>query len=316
MKRTGYLHDDRYQLHDTGPDHPESADRLVVIHKAIEAAGLLDQLTVIPAIHADIRWIHAVHPPHYTRRFEEICLSGNSWMDFPDNQMCVSTYETALLAAGGVMDTARRIMIGELDNAFCAIRPPGHHAEADIAMGFCYFNNVAIAARYLQLAYGIKRVGIVDIDVHHGNGTQHIFEADPTVFYYSIHEHPSFSFPGSGRDFETGTGSGEGFTKNSLVLPGQGDDTYTELIQKDLIPAFDAFQPEFIIVSCGFDAHEDDDMADVNLSGPGYAWLMKTIMELGNRHAAGRVMSVLEGGYDLERLGELSADHVRILLEG
>lgn len=315
MRRTGYLHDNRYLLHDTGPYHPEMAERLTMIYNGIKAAGLLERLTVLPAVRADLEWIETVHTNAYIRRFEEVCLSGNSTFDFPDNQMCVDTYETAFLAVGGVLDVARRIMEGELDNAFCAVRPPGHHAEANQAMGFCYFNNVAIAARYLQKAHGVQRVGIIDFDVHHGNGTQHIFEDDPTVYYYSIHQHPSFAFPGTGRDFEAGSGSGEGFTLNSPVLPGQGDAEYKDLFKRSLLPAFDRFKPEVIIVSCGFDGHEDDDMSDINLSTEGYAWMMRTIMKMADQHAGGRILSVLEGGYCLERLGELAADHVRILLD-
>ena len=316
MKRTGYLHDNRYMLHDTGPYHPEMAERLTAIYNGIKAAGLLEQLTVLPAVRADLEWIETVHTKAYIRRFEEVCLSGNRTFDFPDNQMCVDTFETAFLAVGGILDVARRIMAGELDNAFCAVRPPGHHAEVDQAMGFCYFNNTAIAARYLQKAHGVGRVGIIDIDVHHGNGTQHIFEEDPSVFYYSIHQHPSFAFPGTGREFEEGNGGGQGFTLNSPVLPGQGDAVYQETIQADMLPAFERFKPEFIIVSCGFDGHEDDDMSDINLTSEGYAGMMKAIVNLANQHAGGRVLSVLEGGYCLERLGELAADHVRILLNG
>jgi len=316
MKRTGYLHDNRYLLHDTGPYHPEMADRLIAVYNGIKEAGLLDQLTLIPAVRADLKWIETVHDPNYIRRFEEVCLSGNRTFDYPDNQMCVDSYETAYLAVGGILDTARRIMEGELDNAFCAVRPPGHHAERDQAMGFCYFNNVAVTARYLQMEHGIQRVGIIDSDVHHGNGTQHIFEKDPTVFYYSIHQHPSFAFPGTGREFEEGADDGQGFTKNSLVLPGQGDDVYEQLILNDLLPAFERFKPEVIIVSTGFDGHRDDDMSDVSLSTEGYSWIMETIMKLGNQYAAGRVISVLEGGYCLDRLGELAANHVRILLNG
>ncbi|MGA6925439.1 MAG: histone deacetylase [Desulfosarcina sp.] len=316
MKRTGYLHDIRYLLHDTGPYHPEMSDRLIAVYNGIKEAGLLDRLTLVPAVRADLKWIEAVHDPKYIHRFEEVCLSGNRTFDYPDNQMCVDTYETAYLASGGIIEVARRIMADELDNAFCAIRPPGHHAERDQAMGFCYFNNVAVAARYLQMEHGIRRVGIVDFDVHHGNGTQHIFETDPTVFYYSIHQHPSFAFPGTGREFEEGTQAGQGFTKNSLVLPGQGDDIYRKLIRNDLLPAFERFKPEFIITSTGFDGHRDDDMSDINLSTEGYSWIMETIMKLGDKYAAGRVISVLEGGYCLDRLGELAANHVNILLNG
>ncbi len=316
MKNTGYLHDVRYMLHDTGPYHPEIADRLTAMYNGIKDAGLLDQLTLIPAVRADLKWVETVHDPKYIRRFGDICMTGNRTFDYPDNQMCADTYETALLAVGGILDTVRRMIAGEIDNAFCAVRPPGHHAERDQAMGFCYFNNIAIAARYLQMEHGIQRVGIIDFDVHHGNGTQHTFENDPTVFYYSIHQHPSFAYPGTGREFEAGTADGQGFTKNSPVLPGQGDDSYRKLIERDLFPAFDRFRPEVLLVSAGFDGHYDDDMSDINLSTEGYSWIMQTIMKLGNQYAAGRIISVLEGGYCLERLGELAANHVRILLNG
>jgi acetoin utilization deacetylase AcuC-like enzyme len=228
--------------------------------------------------------------------------------------MCPQTYEIALLAVGGILDVADRLMAGELHNAFCAVRPPGHHAEANKAMGFCYFNNVAIAARYLQNRYGIVRIGIVDFDVHHGNGTQHIFEGDPTVFYYSIHEHPSFAYPGTGREFESGKDFGYGYTKNTPVLPGQGDAEYKQLIQKDLIPAFKTFKPEIILVSAGFDAHVDDDMSDIKLSTEAFSWILQQVVSIARKHSKGRVISILEGGYSLKRLPELAANHVKILL--
>jgi acetoin utilization deacetylase AcuC-like enzyme len=316
MNKTGYLHDNRYLLHDTGPYHPEMAERLTAVHKGIQDAGLLEKLVSLEAVRADQKWIEAVHDVAYIRRFEEVCLSGNRTFDYPDNQMCTETYETAFLAVGGVLDAARRIMEGELNNAFCAVRPPGHHAERNQAMGFCYFNNVAVAARYIQQEFGIERVAIIDFDVHHGNGTQHLFEEDPTVFYYSIHQHPSFAFPGTGREFEEGAGEGRGFTLNSLVLPGQGDDVYQKLLKDEMMPAFERFRPEVLIVSAGFDGHLSDDMSDVNLTTEGYSWIMETIMELGNKHTGGKVLSVLEGGYCLEKLGELAANHVRILLNG
>jgi acetoin utilization deacetylase AcuC-like enzyme len=183
------------------------------------------------------------------------------------------------------------------------------------AMGFCYFNNVAIAARYLQKEWGIERVGIVDFDVHHGNGTQHIFEEDPTVFYYSIHEHPSFAFPGTGRDFDIGKGAGKGFTKNSPMLPGQGDDEFKALIRRDLLPAFEAYKPEVILVSVGFDALEADEMADMRLSRECFTWIAVQLKDLADQYAEGRLISVLEGGYSLAHLGDLAGDHLKVLMQ-
>ena len=315
MKRTGFHYDPRYLLHDTGPYHPERSERLDAVLQGINDAGLMQHLVKIPARMGDMRWIETIHAPDYIRRFEELSLGGRRTLDCEDNQMCRDTWESAQLAVGGVLEAARMIMADEIDNAFCAVRPPGHHAEHDEAMGFCYFNNVAIAAKYLQLEWQIERVGIVDFDVHHGNGTQHAFEKDSTVFYYSIHQHPSFAYPGTGREFELGTGPGYGFTKNSPVLPGQGDETYQQMIEKDLLPAFKAFKPQVIVVSTGFDAHRDDEMADMKVTSRGFRWIIETLMGMAQTYANGRLLSVLEGGYCLERLPELAVDHIKALLD-
>ena len=314
--RTGFLYDERYQEHLTGNYHPEVPDRLPAVYKGIEDAGLLERLTLIKASPADLKWVETVHDPAYIKRFQSACSIGDNIFDSPDNQMCTASYEIALLAVGGVLEAARLVMEGKLDNAFCAVRPPGHHAEIDKAMGFCYFNNVAIAARYIQNQWKIKRIGIVDFDVHHGNGTQHIFEHDPTVFYYSIHQHPTFAYPGTGREFELGKDAGYGFTKNSPVLPGQGEKEYKQLLQKDLFPAFAEFKPEVILVSSGFDAHIDDNMSDIKLTTEAFSWIIEKIVGLANRYAQGRLISVLEGGYSIKRLPELACKHVEVLLNG
>ncbi|NLI82259.1 MAG: histone deacetylase [Deltaproteobacteria bacterium] len=314
MKKTGFLYDERFLLHKTGPGHPECPDRLEAIYKGLEEARLLPKLVTIQASRAKQRWVEAVHTPRHLIRFEEACMLHLPEYGCPDNQMCPETFDIAMLAVGGVLKMVDCLMEGKIDNGFCAVRPPGHHAEVSQALGFCYFNNVAIAARYCQLKWGVEKVGIVDFDVHHGNGTQHIFEQDPTVFYYSIHEHPSFSFPGTGREFETGTGAGEGFTLNSPVLPGQGDKEYKEILQRDLMPAFESFKPDVILVSAGFDAHEDDDMSDIRLTTECFTWIIQRILQMAEKHSQGRLISVLEGGYSLERLPELVVNHVRVLM--
>jgi acetoin utilization deacetylase AcuC-like enzyme len=284
--------------------------------QGIEEAGLLEKLTRIPAAPVDLKWVHTVHTPEYVKRFEAACRTGKQMFDSPDNQMCAQTYEAATVAVGGILEACREVMERRLDNAFCAVRPPGHHAEVNRAMGFCYFNNVAVAARFIQKQFGIHRVGIVDFDVHHGNGTQHIFEDDPSVYYYSIHQHPSFAYPGTGREFEYGRGDGYGFTKNSPALPGQGDEDYRRLIERDLVPAFAEFMPEVMIVSAGFDGHRDDDMSDIMLTTEFYTWIMQKLVEMANTYCKGRLISVLEGGYCLQRLPELARNHVEALLNG
>lgn len=315
MRKTGFLYDERFLLHETGPYHPEIPERLTAIYHGIKEGGLLPKLFCIRAQPAQRRWIETVHDSAYIDRFGDVCFSGKKIFEHPDNQMCSNTYETALLAVGGILQTIDMLMTGKVENAFCAVRPPGHHAERDQAMGFCYFNNVAIAARYLQQNWQIQKVGIIDFDVHHGNGTQHIFEQDPSVFYYSIHEHPTFAYPGTGREFEFGSGPGYGFTKNNPVLPGQGDAEYSALVEENLVKDFEQFQPDFVLVSAGFDGHKDDDMSDINLTTEWYSWVMKRIMEIADRHCNGRIISVLEGGYCLRRLPELARNHVAALLD-
>jgi acetoin utilization deacetylase AcuC-like enzyme len=313
MKRTGFVYDERYLLHTTGEYHPESPERLKAIYQGLSESGLLDKLVMITPEKAKQQWIEAVHNIRYIMRFEETCIMGLPEFDHPDNGICRESYDIALLAVGGILKAIDAVMEGKVDNAFCAVRPPGHHAEADKPMGFCYFNNVAIGARYLQKQHGIERVGIIDFDVHHGNGTQHIFDQDPTVFYYSVHEHPSFAYPGTGREFETGVADGTGFTRNSPILPGKGDDEYRKVIMQDLVPAFKQFRPEVVLLSAGFDAHVSDLMSGTSLTTDGYDFISEVIVNLVDKFADGRVISVLEGGYNLDILPLLVENHIKIL---
>ncbi len=312
--KTGFVFDEKYLQHIPFDGHPECSQRLIAILKGLIDDGIMKQLHLLKAEPANQRWIETVHHVRYILRFEEACSWGLPDFDHQDNSICRDTYDTALMAVGGVLKAIDSVMENEVDNAFCAVRPPGHHAELDKAMGFCYFNNVAIGARYLQRRWGVDRVGIIDFDVHHGNGTQHVFEHDDTVFYYSIHEHPSFAYPGTGREFETGIREGDGFTLNSPVLPGSGDTVYKEKLMTDLVPAFEKFKPEVVLLSAGFDAHVSDLMSGTELTTEGYDYVNRTVIDLANKLAGGKVISVLEGGYNLEILPLLVANHIRTLM--
>jgi acetoin utilization deacetylase AcuC-like enzyme len=226
--------------------------------------------------------------------------------------MSPGSLSAAYLAAGGALSAVDAIMAGEVEHAFCAVRPPGHHAEAARAMGFCLFNNVAIAARYVQKQYGVSRVLIVDWDVHHGNGTQHSFEQDPSILFFSTHQFPHY--PGTGRATERGTGAGEGFTINVPMDAGAGDEEYHAIFVNVLLPAAEAFKPEFVIVSAGFDAHRDDPLASMGVTETGYSDLTDLVAGIAKRHAQGRLLSALEGGYNLTALGASVDAHLTALL--
>ena len=207
------------------------------------------------------------------------------------------------------------VMGGQVDTAFCAVRPPGHHAERDRAMGFCFFNNVALGALYLLENFGLERVAIVDWDVHHGNGTQHLFEADPRVFYLSLHEDPQFCYPGTGYAREEGKGPGKGFTLNLPLPPRSGDEEYLEALNNVALPRLRQFAPQFVLVSAGFDAHSKDQLAHINLTSSAYRQMGRLVLDLARETAGGRLIIVLEGGYNLEVLEECVEDQLRLLLD-
>ena len=305
----GLVWDERYLAH-AAPDHPESPARLTAIREALQEAGLWDRLAHIPARRATQDELLRVHSRRHVQDIQRSAAAEDIvWFD-SDTYACPASWDSALLAAGGVFAAADAVMSGEVPSAFCAVRPPGHHASADRPMGFCLFNNVALAVRHVQAAHGITRVLVVDWDVHHGNGTQDIFYHDRNVFYMSAHQWPLY--PGTGRREETGEGPGAGTTRNYPLRAGSGDGEFLSAID-DGLAAAEALGPEFIFISAGFDAHRDDPLAGLALTESAYAEATRRIRRLAERTAAGRIVSVLEGGYHLDALGRSAAAHIEAL---
>ncbi|MEP6935668.1 MAG: histone deacetylase [Nitrospirota bacterium] len=312
MGKTGLVYHPAYLEHDMGAGHPESPHRLRAIMQQLEQSGTAARLTRITPREAEDGWITQIHRPSYLAMLKtQAPASGRVSLD-PDTSMSSGSLAAAYLAAGGALAAVDAIMSKQVDHVFCAVRPPGHHAEAGRAMGFCLFNNVAIAARYVQKQYGLTRVLIVDWDVHHGNGTQHSFDDDPSVLFFSTHQFPHY--PGTGRESERGRGAGEGFTINVPMEAGEGDEEYCAVFQKSLVPAADAFKPEFVIISAGFDAHKDDPLASMRLTEEGYAELTGIVAGIATRHASGRMLASLEGGYHLTSLAASVDRHIQALL--
>jgi acetoin utilization deacetylase AcuC-like enzyme len=296
----------RYLRHDTGGgQHPEVPARLATICQELGARPELFKVVASEPLPAERQWLLQIHSENYLLRFEEAALIGHSYLGHPDNQLGYETYEIALLAAGGGLAGIDLVEGAATPPAvFCSVRPPGHHAEASLALGFCFLNNVAVAARYWQERYRRRRVAIIDFDAHHGNGIQAAFEEDPEVLYISIHEHPTFSFPGTGYAEETGTGMGLGATLNIPLLPGKGDAEVRAAFANQIEPALAGFRPEALLVGAGFDGHRSDDMSGLTYSSELYGWLGERLAGLSRQHCGGRLVSILEGGYCLEILGE------------
>ncbi len=312
MGTTGLVYHPAYLDHDMGAGHPESPNRLRAILQQLERSGTAGRVRKIEPRKAEDEWITQIHSPSYVAALNtHQPASGRIALD-ADTSMSPGSLPAAYLAAGGALAAVDAIMRGDVEHAFCAVRPPGHHAETAKAMGFCLFNNVAIAARYVQKKYGLNRVLIVDWDVHHGNGTQHSFEQDPSILFFSTHQYPHY--PGTGRATERGTGAGEGFTINVPMEAGDGDDEYHAIFLNVLLPAAEAFKPEFVIISAGFDAHRDDPLASMGLTEAGYSDLTGLVVGIAKRHAQGRLLSALEGGYNLTALGASVDAHLKVLL--
>ncbi len=308
---TALLKSSLFKQHDTGTGHPECAHRITAIEDALTANNLLSALSIVDPIAASIDDVSLIHPHEYVERVRLACESGAGYVDTPDVPISNQSYDAAIHAVGGVLAVCDFVVSGDINNGFALIRPPGHHAERNMALGFCLFNNVAIAARHLQLRHGLERIVILDWDVHHGNGTQHLFESEADIFYISLHQYPHY--PGTGAASETGIGAGEGATLNCPMPAGSGDLAYHEAFTEQILPAIENFGPDVILLSAGFDAHRADPLGNINLTVESYAWMTDAMLDVAQRRCGGRLISLLEGGYNLQALAESASRHIEIL---
>jgi acetoin utilization deacetylase AcuC-like enzyme len=293
--------------HDTGYGHPERADRLRAIAMALDTPAFkaVKREEAPLASPADIE---RLHPRSYVELVKaEIPQRDHNWLD-PDTVVSPKSWEAALRAAGAAIEATNQVMTGKVDNAFCAVRPPGHHAEPSRAMGFCLFNNVAIGALHARTKHGAERIAVVDFDVHHGNGTQAAFWNDKDLFYGSTHQMPLF--PGTGALHETGVGN----IWNAPLKPADGSEAFRDAFESRVLPALHNFGPDVIFVSAGFDAHIRDPLAQIRLTEPDFAWVTEKLLEMADKHSNGRLVSTLEGGYDLDALAASTAVHVQTLM--
>jgi acetoin utilization deacetylase AcuC-like enzyme len=298
-----------YLEHLTPPGHPERPDRLRAIERALQDVRF-EGLQRVEAPRADPQVIGLVHPQSFVDKVRDaVPETGMARVD-ADTSVSPKSWEAALTAIGGANAAVDDVFSGAAANAFVAARPPGHHAEKETAMGFCLFNNAAIAARHAQARHGAERIAIVDWDVHHGNGTQDIFWDDPSVLYCSTHQMPLY--PGTGARSETGVGN----IVNAPLSPGAGSEAFREAMETRILPAVHAFAPDLLIISAGFDAHHRDPLAEINLTEDDFDWATGHLMEQAERHAGGRLVSLLEGGYDLQGLAFSVASHVARLMKG
>lgn len=308
---TVFVTHSRYVDHDL-KGHPEHAGRIRAVWRKLEETGLTRRMQTLDATPASLDLVRLVHTPAYAELLKSTSGSDRLVRLDADTYVGPESYEVALLSAGGTVDAVAAVLGGSASNALAAVRPPGHHAMPDRAMGFCLINNVAVAARYAQQAFGLQRVMIVDYDVHHGNGTEAMFYDDPSVYFVSIHQWPLY--PGTGALPDIGRGAGRGYNLNIPIAPGNGDANYAALFEQVLWPAAQRFQPELILVSVGHDAHWSDPLAGMRLTLRGYAHLAHELLLMAQQLCGGRIVFVMEGGYDLEALASGMANVAHVLL--
>jgi acetoin utilization deacetylase AcuC-like enzyme len=305
--KVGLVYDPIYLEHDTG-DHVENSRRLVETMSHLRETGITEKLTCLSPRPASLQELETIHAPEYISYVRSKSEAGGGWLD-PDTVISPRSYEAALSAAGGVMVAVEEVLNGAVDSAFALVRPPGHHAVRNRAMGFCIFNNVAIATRFALAKFNLERVLIADFDVHHGNGTQEAFYTDPGVLYFSTHEYPFY--PGTGWRDEVGAGEGEGTTVNFPMVAGWGDEEYLRAFNEVLVPAARRFRPQLILVSAGFDAHWTDQLAMMRATVTGFARMTIVLNELAAELCEGNLVVTLEGGYNLQAV----ASSVQALLD-
>ena len=298
-KRTGILKDPRYVGHCMGPDEPECPERLDVLYALLQEPELDGCFQDISPRKAEKEELERVHSEAYIQRLEATSGRGSVYLD-EDTRTSPLSNEVAQLAAGGLCRAIEAVHAGRVNNAFALVRPPGHHAERTAAKGFCLYNNVAIAARYAQSKLGLARILVVDWDLHHGNGTQHCFEDDPSVLFFSTHQ--AFAYPHSGSLREIGKGKGKGYTVNVPLLPGFGDGDYLVLFESLLKPIALAFRPDIVLVSAGFDIHFNDPLGKMKVTPAGFAGMTRILLNIAEQCCEGKLVMTLEGGYNLEAL--------------
>lgn len=313
MQKTGFISSQEYKRHQTGLGHPERASRIDSVLKAVEAANLEASLERIEPRAASKVDILRVHSAEYVATAEADVASGARQLSTGDTAINEASYDVALLSAGGILSAVDAVISGKVRNAFCATRPPGHHATPTRGMGFCLFNNIATAARYAQQKHGIGKILIADWDVHHGNGTQDVFYEDGSVLFFDTHQHPLY--PGTGMADETGTGKGLGCILNNPLPAGSGRTEVLGAFQDKLLKAAEKFKPEMVFISAGFDSRVGDPLGGFKLTDDDFAELTRLMKQIAGDHAGNRLVSVLEGGYSLEGLGKAASAHLRALTE-
>jgi acetoin utilization deacetylase AcuC-like enzyme len=308
---TAYVYDPIYLEHNL-PGHPESKERLVRVMRLLEKQGMLERLVAVEATPVSLERLARNHSQRYIDTVRQMAERGGGHLDL-DTYLSARSYKAALMAAGGLVNAVEAVLEGEVDNAFALVRPPGHHALTARGMGFCLFNNVAVAARYALEEKGLERVLIADFDVHHGNGTQDAFYDKSCVLYFSTHQYPYY--PGTGHWREIGRGEGEGYTANVPLSRGVGDEGFRRIFDEFLYPLAERYRPQLILVSAGYDAHWADPLAAMQLSITGYAHLAQTLKAMADELCQSRIVFTLEGGYQLEVLAYAVLDTFHVLLD-